>query len=171
MAGHPMLSQIKSETTGLDFSGQRFNVVLSYHKVAGLSGHAVGIKFSDASSSMDSSKKVKINGMLLGRAIGERVVEMTKNLDGISFLGFYLLTDDIEKERGVLAVRAKTRVYSAQAKQIHKKVSHKLPQLTQITVDGGVAWGMGESNFLSKPQFQLFLSELGKATEVINHVD
>lgn len=171
MAGHPMLSQVRSETSVLDFSGQRFHIDLSYHKVAGLSGHAVGIKFSDASDSMDSSKKVQINGMLLGKAIGKRVVEMTRNLDGISFLGFYLLTDDIEQGRGVLAARAKTRVYGAQAKQIHKKVSHKLPQLTQINVEGGVAWGMGESNFLSKPQFQFFLSELGKSMEVINRVN
>ena len=107
MAGHPMLSQVKSETSVLDFSGRQFNVVLTYHKVSELSGHAVGIKFSDVTDSMDSSKSVKINGMLLGKAIGERVVEMTRNLHGISFLGFYLLTDEIEKERGKLAVRAK----------------------------------------------------------------
>lgn len=171
MAGHPMLNQIKAETSILEFSGQRYHITLSYHKVAGLSGSAVGIKFSDATESMDSSKKVHINGMQLGKAIGERVVEMTGDLKGVSFLGFYLLTDDIERERGSLAVRAKTRLYGSQAKQIHRKVHGKLPQLTQINVEGGVAWGMGEKNFLNKSEFQLFLSELGKATEVINHAN
>ncbi|PCJ11800.1 MAG: hypothetical protein COB04_18590 [Gammaproteobacteria bacterium] len=171
MAGHPALNQIKTESSILDFSGLRYKISLSFHQIDGLSGHAVGIKFSDAKDSMDSSKKVPVNGMQLGKALGKRIVEMAGNLDNISFLGFYLLTDDIEQTRGRLAVRAKTRLYKAQAVQIHKNVSHKLPQLTQVNVDGGVAWGMGENNFISKPQFQLFISELSKETEVIDHVN
>jgi len=169
MAGHPRINQTRVESSTLLFSGQRYRIDLSFHNVPGLSGHAVGIKFSDESESMDSSKKVQINGMLLGKAIGKRIIEMTKDLKGVFFLGFYLLTEDLERNRGILAVRAKTRIYKAQAIQIHKKVDHKLPQLTQVNVAGGVGWGMGENNFLSKPQFQQLVSELGKAAEVVEY--
>lgn len=169
--GHSLLQPLKTDTSTLFFSGRKYLVSLSYHKVSGLSGQAVGIKFSDNTNSMDSSKKVQVNGMLLGKAIGKRIIDMTGDLSNISFLGFYLLTDELEQERGKLAVRAKTRLYKAQAIQIHKHVDHKLPQLTQVTVDGGVAWGMGGNNFLSNPQFQLLISELNKATEVINHAN
>ena len=171
MSGHPLINQTRVKTSVLHFSGQKYRIDLSYHDIPDLQGQAVGIKFSDESNSMDSSKQVSVNGMLLGKAIGKRVIDMTSDLSNVSFLGFYLLTDDLERNRGILAVRAKTRLYKAQAVQIHKNVNHKLPQLTQISVAGGVAWGMGERNFISKPQFQQFVTELEKATEVVEYAD
>lgn len=167
MAGHPALTQVKTDRSTVAHAGRCYTVELSYHTVTDLKGYAVGVKFTDMHSSMDSSKKVNTDGYSLGNAIGERVVRMTKNLKDVSFLGFYLLTDDLEKSRGEKAVISKIRLYRSQAVKIHKKVSHKLPELTQIKVNGGVGWGMGEKNFLSKPNFETFLLELSKAFEVL----
>ncbi len=138
MAGHPLLHQIKEETGIIAAGGTTYNIHLSYHRVAGVEGYVVGLKFSDQSGSMDSSKSGKVNPFLLGNAIAHKTLQMVKSdLDKISVLGFYLLTDDLES-RHANGSRLKRRIYNAQAIEIRANVKHKLQYLTSFEVEGGL---------------------------------
>lgn len=168
MAGHHLVTDHRDKTSTALISGKQYKIQLSYHNIKGISGSVVGIKFSDASNSMDSSKKGQVSGVLLGRAIGEKVVQMVMpDIDKISILGFYLLTDDLST-RGKRAVFIKERVYGNQAKEIHNYVKHKLPVLRMLKTNGGTGWAMSKEGTMDDFQIQLLERELGKRLEVLS---
>lgn len=168
MAGHPALSYVKEKREIVSISGSIYKVHLTYHKVSGISGYVAGIKFSDSSDSMDSSKTAKVNPFLLGSAIAQRTIQMIKpDLKQISILGFYLLTDDLETRRQG-ASKLKKRLYNAQAIEIHSKVKYRLPHLTRVETDGGIGWAMSEHDFESLDEYKIFEQELAKELRVIS---
>jgi hypothetical protein len=100
MAGHPSLSLKDERKSHVPFNDKMFEVSISFHNFDGINGDVVGLKFSDSQQSMDPSKKVNINGLSLGKVLAKEVIRMPGDLNNISFLGFYLLTDDILENRG-----------------------------------------------------------------------
>jgi hypothetical protein len=166
MSGHPLLPQTKERTSSIVVAGNIYNIHLSYHKAASISGHLVGIKFTDKSNSMNPAKKAGVNGAQLGIAIGQRAMQMVEpDLDNIAVLGFYLLTEDLEK-RGEKAVRVKKRVYSSTALKIHSHVKHRLPIIRMLEASGGIGWAMSRDNFSQSSEYEAFVRLLGKQLEV-----
>ncbi len=97
MAGHPLLNQVKAKTDIVAVAGKLYNVHLSYHRVDGVDGFVVGLKFSDEGGSMDSAKPGNVNPYALGRAVANKAAQMLNpDLDSVSILAFYLLTEDID---------------------------------------------------------------------------
>lgn len=86
-------------------------------------------------------------------------------LDSITILGFYLLTDDLDMRRAD-GGKLKKRLYGNKALLIHSEVKHKLQHLTTFEVDGGVAWAMSVNHHSSYPQFTVFENELAKELRV-----
>lgn len=168
MAGHPALSHVKEKREMVSVCGSLYHVHLTYHEMVGIKGCVAGIKFSDNTNSMDASKSGKVNPFLLGAAIARKTIQMLKpDLDKISILGFYLLTDDLEIRRQG-AARLKKRLYSAQALEIHSNVRHKLPYITRVEADGGMGWAMSKEDFKSIDQYKIFERELAKELRVIS---
>lgn len=167
MAGHHLTTKHWEKTSTVLVAGNQYNVQLSYHNIKGIPGNVVGIKFSDDSNSMDSSKKGSVNGVLLGRVIGEKVIRMVSDdLNKISILGFYLLTDELDS-RSKHAVFVKERLYGNQAQKIHSYVKHQLPVIRMLRVKGGTGWTMSKKDLLDEQQFKLLEKELGKRLEVL----
>jgi hypothetical protein len=132
-----LLTQVKESNAVIFVGGDAYTIHLSYHRMTGFAGYVVGLKFSDGTGSMDSSKVRQIDGLQTGRVIAQKAVQMLlPELSETSFLGFYLLTEGLEV-RGPRAVAAKKRLYNAQAIAIHKQVKHRLPVLARLEVDGG----------------------------------
>lgn len=120
MAGHPLLISQKVNRSRLAIQNRIFEVELSYYKYNQVDGYLVGLKFSDETGSMDSSKSGNFDGYALGRAIGGRAVSMLRpDINKTALLGFYLLTEDLSA-RGERAVSAKARQYRFQARQIQE---------------------------------------------------
>ena len=132
MAGHPALSYVKEKRDIVSVGGQLFNVNVSYHNVKGVDGFVTGIKFSDRNNSMDSSIKGSVGPYKPAASVAEKVIKLiTPDIDTISILGFYLLTNDLDarmKGGGEL----KRKMYKAYAIQMHEQLVHKLPYITQI---------------------------------------
>lgn len=167
MAGHPSLSQVHERTEIASVNGTIYNIHLSYHKVSGIEGYVAGLKFTDQYQSMDSAKPGKVNPFLLSKAIAQKAVEMIKpDLDKVSVLGFYLLTDDLE-ERRKGGTRLKKRLYNAQAIEIHSNVKHKLQHLNRFETEGGLGWAMSKDDFSSYSEFKVFERELAKQLRVL----
>jgi hypothetical protein len=167
MAGHPLLNQVKSKTDIVAVGGKLYNVHLSYHRVAGVEGLVVGLKFSDESGSMDSAKPGNVNPYALGRAVANKAAQMLKpDLATISILAFYLLTEDLDSRRAD-GGEAKGSVYHAQAIRIHNRVKDKLQFLTHFTVQGGLGWAMSEHDFATYDQFKVLENELAKQMRVL----
>jgi hypothetical protein len=166
MAGHPLLNQVKEKTEIAHIGGSIYHIHLSYHRVTGIEGYVAGLKFSDQDKNMDSSKIGKVNPFQLGIAIANKAKQMVApDLDQISILGFYLLTDDLEaRKKG--GSRLKKRLYNAQALEIHSQVKNKLPHLTRLETDRGAGWAMSEHNFSSYHEFQIFERELAKQLRI-----
>ncbi|ROS01097.1 hypothetical protein EDC56_1523 [Sinobacterium caligoides] len=171
MAGHPSLHLTDERKKKVLYLDKEYEICLSFHKLDNIDGDVVGLKFTDAKASMDASKKVNLNGPKLGKFIAQHAVQMLGNLDNISFLGFYLLTDEIVEERGFRAALAKERIYNTQAIFIHDMVREELPYHMKIKAEGGVGWGMSKENLNSIPQYRLLISELGKEITEAIHAD
>lgn len=166
MSGHPLLPQVKERTSAISVAGNVYNISLSYHKVASISGYLVGIKFADKSHSMNPAKKAGVNGAQLGVAIGQRAMQMIEpDLDTIAVLGFYLLTEDLDK-RGEKAVKIKRRMYNSTALKIHSRVKYRLPILRMMETTGGIGWAMSRENFSESREYQAFVRQLGKQLEI-----
>ena len=74
------------------------------------------------------------NPYSLAKAVAYRAVQMLKpDLDNVSIMGFYLLTEDIDA-RGPNASRAKTRIYNTKAATMHRELKDKLQYLTAFEV-------------------------------------
>lgn len=167
MAGHPLLNQVKSKTDIVAVDGKLYNVHLSYHRVVGIEGLVVGLKFSDEGGSMDSAKPGNVNPYALGRAVANKTAQMLKpDLEAISILAFYLLTEDLDNRRAD-GGEAKATIYHAQAIRIHNRVKHKLQNLTRFSVQGGLAWAMSEHDFATYDQFKVLENELAKEMRVL----
>lgn len=160
MAGHPLLNQVRAKSEAIAIDGETFHIVLSYNKVVGIEGYVIGLKFTDASGSMDSSSAKSVNGIRLSMAVAHRAVQMLKpDLDKIAILGFYLLTEDLEDLRPGGA-KAKIRLYRAQAFTMHEEFQDKLEHLTSFEVQGGTAWVMSKNHYSAYDQFALLEKEL-----------
>lgn len=139
---------------------------MSYNRVIGIDGYVVGLKFADQDGSMDSAKATGAHGVSLGIAISYRAIQMIKpDLDNISILGFYLLTEDLEARRPG-GGRLKVRLYGTRALEIHAAVKHKLQCLTHFQVEGGYAWAMTENHYSTYDQFNIIEKELAKQMRV-----
>ena len=161
------MNQVKSKTDIIAVDGQKYNVHLSYHRVTGVDGFVVGLKFSDESGSMDSSKPGSVNPFALGTAVANKAAQMLKpDLDAVSILAFYLLTDDLDARRAD-GGKSKGTVYQANAIRIHRRVKHKLQYLTRFAVQGGLGWAMSENDFGSYDQFKVLENELAKQLRAI----
>ncbi|MEN9868899.1 MAG: hypothetical protein RL748_4489 [Pseudomonadota bacterium] len=166
MAGHPLLNQVRSKSEPITVNGKTFNIVLSYNRVIGIDGYVVGLKFTDAIGSMDSSQAKAIHGMVLGNAIAHRAVQMLKpDLDCIAILGFYLLTDDLDLRRPG-GRSTKIWLYDQQATTIHRNLKDKLQHLTNFEVQGGTAWAMSAKPYGAYDQFKLLENELAKQIRI-----
>ncbi len=167
MTGHPLLNQVKDKTEIISVDGKTYNVHLSYHRIAGVEGFVVGLKFSDESGSMDSSKSGNVNPFTLGTAVANKAAQMLKSdLDSVSILAYYLLTEDLDARR-TDGGKSKGKVYHAQAIRIHRRVKHKLQHLTRFEVKGGLGWAMTVNDFGSYDQFKVLENELAKQMRVI----
>jgi hypothetical protein len=168
MSGHPRVSQVKEQTSIISVMGGVYNVHLSFHTIKGIEGYVAGLKFTDQSNSMDSSKRGNVSGLSLGKAISREAVRLIQpELKNISVFGFYLLTDDLA-DRSERAVAIKKKVYGAQAIKIHGKVSHELPFLNALEVEGGLGWAMSRDDFNSYDEFHAFEDELSKNMQVLS---
>lgn len=168
MAGHPLLNQVRSKSEPITVGDSTYTIILSYNKVIGIEGFVVGLKFSDSTGSMDSSKPKRVNGMELANAIAHRVVQMIKpDLDGIAILGFYLLTDDIDVRRPGRSA-TKIMLYDHQAATIHGNLKNKLQHLTNFEVQGGKAWAMSVKPYSTYDQFGVLESELAKQLRILS---
>lgn len=167
MAGHPLLNQVRTKSEAIVVDNETYHIVLSYNKIAGIVGYVVGVKFTDASGSMDSSLiKYPANPFRLATAIGYRAAQMIKpDLDTVEILGFYLLTEDLDARRSG-GGRIKTRLYTTGAYTLHKEVKHKLQHMTSFTVEGGVAWAMCVNHYETYAQFGVLKNELVKQIRV-----
>lgn len=163
MAGHPLLNQVRSKSEAIVVDNETYNIVLSYNRVIGIEGYIVGVKFSDASGSMDSSLiKYPSNPFGLARAVAYRVSQMLKpDLDDVAIMGFYLLTEELDARRPG-GGKLKTRVYGNQALLIHGEVKHKLQYLTTFEVVGGVGWAMSVAPHTAYEPFDVLKNELAK---------
>ncbi|WP_226644411.1 hypothetical protein [Microbulbifer variabilis] len=167
MAGHYLLRQTHEKTSVITVGGSNYTIQVSYHDVAGITGKAVGIKFTNASGSMDSSVMGKTNGLSLARAIGTRATEMIlPDLPSISIVGFYLLTDDLGR-RKANAIHIKNRAYGHGAREIYKHLKHKLPHFIALHTDGGIGWFMSDVKISETDQYRIFEQELAKPLEVL----
>lgn len=73
MAGHALLNQVRHKREAIAVDGEPYHVELSYNRIAGIEGFVVGLKFSDASGSMDSAlAKYHANPFRLAKAIASR---------------------------------------------------------------------------------------------------
>lgn len=166
MAGHPLLTQTGEKSDVVSVDGIAYYIHLSWHRIVGIDGNIVGLKFADQKGSTDSAKRGHVNPYLLGKAISMKVVQMLEpELDRIAVFGFYLLTGDIEDRHeggGVIKVQR----YNAQALKIHAGVKHKLQHLTRFEVQGGVAWAMSENDFATYEHFKIFENELAKQIRI-----
>ena len=167
MAGHHLLQKTQEKSSIVALDGKNYTVRLTYHEIPGISGKAVGIKFTNDQGSMDSAEVGNASGLVLARAIGNRVVQMiTPDLPNISIIGFYLLTEELGK-RKANAIRVKNRAYGHGAREIHKRVKHKLPHFASLHTNGGIGWVMSESNLLGSEQYRIFEQELAKPLEAL----
>jgi hypothetical protein len=163
MAGHPLLNQVRSKSEEITVNGETYYIELSYNRVAGIPGFVVGLKFSDANGSMDSAMiKHPPNPYSLAKAVAWRAVQMLKpDLDNVSIMGFYLLTEEIDA-RGPNASKAKTRIYNTKATTMHRELKDKLQYLAAFEVEGGVGWAMSVNHYSTYQQFDVFQNELAK---------
>lgn len=167
MSNQAILSPVREKTSLVVVSGNTYNISCSYHNLPGIPGYVVGIKFSDRTNSMDSSKSGNTHAFKLAIAIGERAIQMIRpDLNKTSIIGFYLLTDDLSA-RNPKAIQLKQRVYGNQAILMHEKVKHKLPKLTMLRTSGGLGWTMSSHDFQSSETFNIFQRELGKRLELL----
>lgn len=167
MAGHPLLHQIRSKNELITVNGKTYDIIISYNRVIGIEGYVVGLKFTDATGSMDSSKAAGAHGPALANAVAHRAVQMIKpDLANISILGFYLLTEELEARRPG-GGKAKIRIYRAHATTMHKNLVEKLQHLTEFEVDGGTAWAMSTKPYNVYEQFNLLEKELAKQMRII----
>jgi hypothetical protein len=166
MAAHPLLNQVRSKSEILVVNGKSFNVVLSYNKVHGIDGYVVGLKFSDASGSMDSSKSSALDAHQLSIAVSRKAVQMLKpELDSVEILGYFLLTDDIEVRKMGGSV-GKKRVYSNGAIRMRRELKDRLQHLANLEVDGGAAWILSVKPYSDYEQFHLLENELAKQLRI-----
>ena len=166
MAGHSLLNQVRSKTETLAVDGETYNIVLTYNKVLGIAGYVVGLKFSDSSGSMDSSKAKPVIAPRLSLAVAHRAVQMIKpDLDSIEILGYYLLTDDLES-RKTGGSKVKKRLYGNGAARMQQALKDKLQHLANLEVDGGAAWIMSAKPYSDYEQFNLLEKELAKQLRV-----
>ncbi len=167
MAGHPLVNQVKAKSDMVAIGDKLYNVHLSYHRIAGVEGLVVGLKFSDENGSMDSAKRGITNPFGLGTAIANKAVQMLRpDLNNVTILAFYLLTEDLDARRAG-AGAAKGTFYAAQAVKIHRQIKPRLPHLTSFEVQGGLGWAMSVDDFGSYEQFKVFENELAKQLRVI----
>ena len=161
-----MLQQVGEKSEIVSVDGELYHVHLSWHRVAGIDGYVAGLKFSDQSGSMDSSKSRNVNMYRLGGVIARKALQMLESeLQKISILGFYLLTDDLEvRQPGAAAIKQKQ--YQAKAIVIHTRLKHRLPFLTSFEVQGGLGWAMSEKDFVSYEQFKVLETELAKQIRI-----
>lgn len=166
MAGHPLLNQVRSKSETLAINGKIFHIVLSYNKVHGIDGFVVGLKFSDATGSMDSAKASALHGIQLSMAVAHRAMQMIKpDLDSVEILGYYLLTDDIET-RKIGGSMPKKRLYNSGARRMHNAFKDKLQHLANLEVEGGAAWVLSAKPYSEYEQFNLLEKELAKQLRV-----
>ncbi|MFA0813394.1 hypothetical protein [Microbulbifer epialgicus] len=167
MAGHYLLRQTHEKTSVISVGGSNYTIQVSYHDVAGITGKAVGIKFTNANGSMDSSISGSAHGLSLARTIGKHATEMIlPDLPSISILGFYLLTDDLGR-RKANAIHIKNRAYGHGAREIYKHVKHKLPHFIALHTVGGIGWFMSNEKISDTDQYRIFEQELAKPLEVL----
>jgi hypothetical protein len=162
MAGHPLLNQVRSKSESIAINGETYNIVLSYNQVVGIQGFVVGLKFTDASGSMDSAAAKPVHGIQLSLAIAHRAIQMIKpDLDSVEILGFYLLTDELEG-RKVGGTKQKKRMYGNQAIKMQQAFKDKLQHLANLEVEGGAAWVLSTKPYSDYEQFNLLEKELAK---------
>lgn len=167
MAGHPLLNQVRSKNELIAVDGETYNIILSYNQVIGIEGFVVGLKFTDATGSMDSSKAKAANGIRVGVAIARRAIQMIKpDLDSVGILGFYLLTDELDTRRPS-GSRGKIRLYTNQARIMQHAFKDKLQHLTNFEVQGGTAWVLSEKPYGTYDQFSIIENELAKQMRII----
>ncbi len=166
MAAHPLLNQVRSKSEAIVVDNETYNVVLSFNTVHGIDGYVVGLKFSDASGSMDSSKTKPVNGMRLALAISRRAIQMIKpDIDSVEILGFYLLIDRVENKKTAEKLQKKT-VYDIRANKMQQALKDKLQHLANLEVEGGAAWIMSAKPYNEYEQFNLLEKELAKQLRV-----
>ncbi len=163
MAGHPLLNQVRTKSEAIVVDNETYHIVLSYNRINGIDGYVVGVKFTDASGSMDSSLiKNTPNPYRLARAIAYRVAQMVKpDLTAVTIMGFYLLTEELDARR-VGGGKIKTRLYTNQAILIHEEIKHRLEYLTMFEVAGGVGWAMSVEHHTAYESFNVLKNELAK---------
>lgn len=166
MAGHSLLNQVRTKNEVLVVDDAKYNVILSYNKVASIDGYVVGLKFANANGSMDSAVAKSANGIRLSLAIAHRAIQMLKpDIHQVAILGFYLLTDDIESSRPG-GSDVKIWAYTRQARTIHKACKDKLQYLTRFDVQGGTAWAMTEKPYNTYEQVSILENEIAKQLRI-----
>ena len=166
MAGHPLLSQVRTKIEPMIVDGKTYQIILSYNQVIGIDGYVVGLKFTDEVGSMDSAKAGNAHGIRLANAVAYRAIQMIRpDLAAISILGFYLLTEDLEQRSTKGALR-KTQLYSAKAGQLQREFIARFQHLTEFEVDGGAAWLLSEKPYHAYSQYPLLEKELAKQLRV-----
>lgn len=171
MAGHPLINQVAENKEAITIDGIVYCVHITWHRMPGVDGYLVGLKFSDAGGSMDSAKIGSANPYKLADAVRIRAAQiLMRDLANISIFGFYLLTDDLENRRSGSA-KIKRKFYHTGATFIHESVKHKLQYLTSFDVQGGMGWVMSENQIETYENFGLFENELSKPLRITNHVN
>ena len=167
MTGQQILTYEKEKISVTIVNGMEYTVQVSYMKIQGVNGTAVGIKFTNAAGSMDPAKGGSVSFLKLARAIGGKAAQMIlQDIKNISIVGFYLLTEDLAK-RSDTAVAAKQRAYTSGARLIHKDLKGYLPILTMYDSDGGLGWTMSKKDLEQTNELDLFKEELRKTLQVI----
>ncbi len=166
MAGHSLLNQVRTKNEVVVVDDAPYTVILSYNTVAGIDGYVVGLKFTNATGSMDSAVAKSANGIRLALAIAHRAIQMLKpDLHQVAIFGFYLLTDDIDSSRPG-GSDVKTWAYTRQARTIHAACKDKLKHLARFDVQGGKAWVISEKPYSSYEHVSILESELAKQLRV-----
>ncbi|WP_338846946.1 hypothetical protein V8J88_24665 [Massilia sp. W12] len=166
MAGHHLLNEVRTKQEAIVVDETPYMVMLSYNKVAGIDGYVVGLKFTDASGSMDSAIAKPAYAVRISFAIAQKAVQMLRpDLPQIAVLGFYLLTDDLDA-RSPVARKAKIRVYRNRAHDIHLAIQDKFRFMSQMDVSGGVAWVYTEKELKTYGQLHLLEHELAKQIRI-----
>lgn len=168
MAGHPLLPIIKENKSEITVSGAKYTVVVSTHKVDGLEGDVLGIKFQNEYGSMDSSIAVKgVDSYQVINALASKTQSMILPvLNQVSMIGFYLLTNGLEV-RGGDAVSAKNRLYNMGARKIHKNFKHELPIITKMRIEGAFGWVMSKSDITQSNLYVELEREFARQIEIL----
>lgn len=168
MAGHSLLPIIKENKSEITVSGAKYTVVVSTHRVQGLEGDVLGIKFQNEFGSMDSSIAVKgVDSYQVINSLASKTQSMILPvLNQVSMIGFYLLTDGLEA-RGQDAISAKSRLYNMGARKIHKNFRHELPVITKMRIEGAFGWIMSKSDIKQSNLYIELEREFARQIEIL----